>query len=247
MRTWAQSAAKAVMLTVTFAAAGACVAGAAFAGTPASSAPAGSGSASGNGSIGGGDQAGVPVGVPADVCGNAAAVLGDSAAGCEGTATARSSGSPGRPQELQASGTGFARVPGIDAVTRRSGARGGNRGRRLRGMDTPRQGTAMLRSPAYQGAERGLAVLGAPGVPAGTPDLTDLAAPSAAGGLPAGGAAVRNAMPASSLAAETAPGVGATTAPGMGSASFYSLAIGALMAGAVALKMAGRRIRGRKG
>jgi hypothetical protein len=32
----------------------------------------------------------------------------------------------------------------------------------------------------------------------------------------------------------------------MGSASFYCLAIGALMAGAVALKMAGRRIRGRK-
>jgi hypothetical protein len=45
-------------------------------------------------------------------------------------------------------------------------------------------------------------------------------------------------MPASTLAADSAPG--------MGSASFYCLAIGALMAGAVALKMAGRRIRGRK-
>jgi hypothetical protein len=45
-------------------------------------------------------------------------------------------------------------------------------------------------------------------------------------------------MPASTLAADSAPG--------MGSASFYCLAIGALMAGAVALRMAGRRIRGRK-
>jgi hypothetical protein len=32
----------------------------------------------------------------------------------------------------------------------------------------------------------------------------------------------------------------------MGTASFYSLAIGILMAGGVALKMAGRRIRGLK-
>jgi ChpA-C len=195
----------------------------------------GSGSASGNGSVGGGNQVAAPVTGPVDVCGNVAAVLGDSAAGCEGTAAARTGGSPARPEE--SSGSGGVSDPAIGAVTRTSGARGGSRGRGGR-TATPHQGTAMAQSPAYQGAERGLAVLGAPPVPTGTPDLTDLAAPSAAGGLPAGSTAVRNAMPASALAADTAPG--------MGSASFYSLAIGALMAGAVALKMAGRRIRGRK-
>jgi hypothetical protein len=307
MRTWAHWTAKAVMLTVTFAAAGAGVSGVALAGTvaggtsgastsgsgtsgsgtsgsgsvlagdqahapaelpanvcgnaaavlglaragcrggaSADGAPAGSGSTSGDGSVGGGNQAGAPVNGPADMCGNVAAVLGDSAAGCEGTATAQATGPAGRSRESQASGTGNVSVPGIDAVTRKSGVRGGSRGHGLRGMATPHLGTALAQSPAYQGAERGLAVLGAPPVPAGTPDLTDLAAPSATGGLPAGGTAVRNAMPDSSLAAETAPGGGAGTASGMGSASFYSLAIGTLMAGAVALKMAGRRIRGRK-
>ncbi len=282
MRTWAHWTAKTVMLTVTFAAAGAGVSGVALAGTGAStsgngsvlggnqarvpvSIPAnvcgnagallglalagcqggasvratqiGSGSTTGNGSVGGGDQAAAPVAGPVDVCGNAAAVLGDSAAGCEGTAAARTGGSPARPGESTASGSGHVSDPAIDAVTRTPGARGDSRGRGGR-MTTPHQGTAMMRSPAYQGAERGLAVLGAPPVPSGTPDLTDLAAPSAAGGPSAGSTAVRNAMPASSLAADTAPG--------MGSASFYSLAIGALMAGAVALKMAGRHIRGRK-
>ncbi len=297
MRTWAHWTAKAVMLTVGFAAAGAGVSGVALAGTVAGGtsgasasgsgsvprgdqahapaglpangcgnaaallglalagcqggtsaygAPAGSVPAGGDGSVGGGSQAGAPVNGPADVCGSVAAVLGDSAAGCEGTATAQAAGSAGQSREPQASGTGNVSVPGMDAVTRKSGVRGGSRGHGLRGMATPHQGTALPRSPAYQGAERGLAVLGAPGVPAGTSDLTDLAAPSATGGLPAGGTAVRNAMPDSSLAAETAPGGGAGTASGMGSASFYSLAIGTLMAGAVALKMAGRRIRGRK-
>lgn len=284
MRTWAHWTAKTVMLTVTFAAAGAGVSGVALAGTGAGgstsgngsvlggnqaripvSIPAnvcgnagallglalagcqggasvqaaqiGSGSTSGDGSVGGGNQVAAPVTGPVDVCGNAAAVLGDSAAGCEGMAAARTGGSPARPGESTASGSGGVSDPAIDAVTRTSGARGDSRGRGGREV-TPHQGTATAQSPAYQGAERGLAVLGAPPVPTGTPDLTDLAAPSAAGGVPAGSTAVRNAMPASSLAADTASG--------MGSASFYSLAIGALMAGAVALKMAGRRIRGRK-
>jgi hypothetical protein len=98
--------------------------------------------------------------------------------------------------------------------------------------------TLVPRSRARQAAPRGLAVLGALPVAAGTPDLTDHAVPPAGSATAADSTAVRNVMPANTLAADSAPG--------MGSASFYCLAIGALMAGAVALKMAGRRIRGRK-
>ena len=117
--------------------------------------------------------------------------------------------------------------------------RGGVRpGRRGTASSQRGAGAVVPRSPASQAAPSGLAVLGALPATPGTPDLTDLAAPPAASAKTADSTAVRNVMPASTLAA--------ASAPGMGSASFYSLAIGALMAGAVALKMAGRRIRGRK-
>jgi hypothetical protein len=97
----------------------------------------------GRGSIGSGNQANARVSAPVSVCGNAAAVLGDSAAGCEGTASVQ---------------------------------------------------------PAL---------------------------------VPEAGQAI----PATPLAADSASG--------LTNSSFYSLAIGALVAGAVALKMAGRRSRDR--
>ena len=68
--------------------------------------------------------------------------------------------------------------------------------------------------------------------------LTDLAAPAAASAPAAGGIAGGQPIPANALAADSASG--------MGGVSFYFLAIGGLMAGAVALKMAGRRIRGHR-
>ena len=68
--------------------------------------------------------------------------------------------------------------------------------------------------------------------------LADLAGPAAASAPVAGGTEDGQPIPANALAADSASG--------MGSVSFYFLAIGALLAGAVALKMAGRRIRGHR-
>jgi hypothetical protein len=274
------------MLTATFAAAGTGMPGLAFAET------------SGAGGSG---------------CGNAAAVLGDSAAGCEALAAVQQAGgSPMRPagamtghphsvpmRRLGAAPPmagsllpGLATLPVVSALESQpaqaangASAAKGALGRRpsgpagvhlpwaskgpttgrlplgttrggltrvpgTHGKTTvkwpgrraasfhPGAGTVVPRTPARQAAPRGLAVLGALPAVAGTPDLTDHAAPPAGSATTADSTAVRNVMPASTLAADSAPG--------MGSASFYCLAIGALMAGAVALKMAGRRIRGRK-
>lgn len=284
MRTWAHWTAKTVMLTATFAAAGAGLPGAAFA------------AASGAGGSG---------------CGNAAAVLGDSAAGCEALAAVQpAGGSPTRPagavagqphtvpmrrlgaappttaplttvppmagslipglatlpvvsalqgQHAQASKAkaaskaskakaaslgkaGSGRRPALPAGVHLPWAAAGRATGRLP-LGRTRDGVTRLprtdgRTPARQAAPRGSAVLGALPAVAGTPDLTDHAVPPAGSATTADSTAVRNVMPASTLAADSAPG--------MGSASFYCLAIGALMAGAVALKMAGRRIRGRK-
>jgi hypothetical protein len=273
------------MLTATFAAAGAGLPGAAFAAT------------SGAGGSG---------------CGNAAAVLGDSAAGCEALATVQhAGGSPMRPaggitgqphtvpmrrlgaapattgplttvppmagsllpglatlpvvsalqgQHAQAaSKTSKANAAGLGKSARLGRARSGRRPALPAGVHLPwastgsatgrlplgtaREGVTRSprthgKTPVTQAAPRGPSVLGALPAAAGTPDLTDHAVPPAGSATTADSTAVRNVMPASTLAADSAPG--------MGSASFYCLAIGALMAGAVALKMAGRRIRGRK-
>ena len=84
MRTWAHWTAKTVMLTATFAAAGA-----GFTDTAFAVSGGGGGSTSGLDSPLSGNQVSAPVSVPANVCGNAAAVLGDSLAGCAGTASVR--------------------------------------------------------------------------------------------------------------------------------------------------------------
>ena len=75
MRPWASWTAKTALLAAGFAAAGGGLSGVALAGT-------GGSSTSGNASVLSGDQLIAPVGLPVDVCGNAAAVLGDSTAGC---------------------------------------------------------------------------------------------------------------------------------------------------------------------
>jgi len=100
-------------------------------------------------------------------------------------------------------------------------------GRRMAGSPPPGLGTLPVTS----------ALNGLPSRPASS-SLTDLAAPGAADAPPAAGGTGGNSMPASTLTADSSSG--------MGVVSFYSLAIGAVMAGAVALKLAGRRIRGHK-
>ena len=105
MRTWAHWTAKTVMLTATFAAAGAGLPGAALA------APAGGGgSASGLGSVLGGNQASAPISAPGDVCGSAVAVLGLGLAGCRGgaPATGTSAGASGGSVSPATSGNGSA-------------------------------------------------------------------------------------------------------------------------------------------
>ena len=103
MRTWAHWTAKTVMLTATFAAAGAGLPGAALA------APAGGGgSTTGLGSVLGGNQASAPISAPADVCGSAVAVLGLGLAGCQGGAsvTGPPAGSSGGSVSAATSGNG---------------------------------------------------------------------------------------------------------------------------------------------
>lgn len=87
MNVWTQRTARTLMLAAGFAAAGTGLSTAAFAGTGPIT--------SGTGSVAGGNQANIPITVPVDVCGNAAAILGAATAGCEGGATvAGQGGSP---------------------------------------------------------------------------------------------------------------------------------------------------------
>src|ERR1700760_575644 len=117
MRTWAHWTAKTVMLTAGVATAGAGFSGAAFAAGPGGSSGA---VTSGLGSVLGGNQAGAPVSLPVDVCGDAAAVLGLSLAGCGG-------GASSAPSAGLASGTGGAGGLGSADVTSGTGSvAGGN-------------------------------------------------------------------------------------------------------------------------
>jgi len=83
MHSWASWTAKTVLVTTGFAVAGGGFAGAAFAGT---------GTNAGNISVLGGNQVSVPVSIPADICGNAVALLGGSTAGCQGGAQVTGAG-----------------------------------------------------------------------------------------------------------------------------------------------------------
>jgi hypothetical protein len=79
MKSWAIWTARTVLVTTGFVAAGGGLAGVALASTPG-------GSNTDNVSVLSGNQIGVPVSVPIDVCGNAAAILGFATAGCQGGA-----------------------------------------------------------------------------------------------------------------------------------------------------------------
>jgi hypothetical protein len=143
----------------------------------------------GDGGVGSGNDVEVPVSVPANVCGNAAAVLGDSNAGCEGGAT------------VGGTAHGLA-----------------------------------VRKYALSSAQ--LAGLGAlPGL-ANLPVLAGLTNLPLRPGLPGAGSL----LPTSALSALTSN----VAAGGMSGDSFATLAIGALLAGAAALKLAGRRSKARK-
>ncbi len=266
MRPWAEWTAKTALLAAGFAAAGGGLSGVALAGT-------GGSNPSGNASVDSNNQVIAPVSIPADICGNAAAVLGDSTAGCAGGAISantnnRSAGTaiPGTlmPGTLMkgvvapvtsvlgsaAPLAGLKPVSGLTSlagVTRHTGPLVHALGLGGPGAVSslgPGSGSALSTTPnAGSGAGAGnatvpsasqLAGLGAlPGL-ADLPSLAGLANMPALNGVTGGGIP----MPGTALSA--------TNAPGMSSDSFAALAVGALLAGASALKIAGGRARDRK-
>jgi hypothetical protein len=299
MRTWAHWTAKTVMLTASFAAAGAGLSGMAFAaGGPvstvrATSSGGGLGSAgavtSGLGSVLGGNQAGAPVSLPVDVCRNAAAVLGLGLGGCGGGASSASpASSAGASSELRSVGvtngagsvadgkqrsapasapvqacgnaTGYARAGCGGGVAATSAGSPGSITARTSGRSSVAAGNQVNApvTPPASVCGNAAAVLGdsaagcegtASANSAGGRTFADTPgtgiAPGRSGGAaapatrgPGRAAAGSNAVPATTLAAD-APA-------GMSNISIYSLAIGALVAGVVALRMAGRRFRGHR-
>ena len=266
MRTWASWTAKTALLAAGFAAAGGGLSGVALAGSPGATAtlpaarapqtPAsdpGSGNLAGSGNAllaDSGNAVSLPVSLPVDVCGDAAAVLGDSTTGCAGGALAG-------PATRQAAGDNADAITGgviqsalaplsglapLSAVTASGPATPGILGASRPAAPTPGSGRTPDRTPGAGAGARDtnvpaasqLAGLGTlPGL-ADLPSLAGLANMPALNGVTGGGIP----MPGTALSA--------ANFPGMSSDSFAALAVGALLAGASALKIAGRRARDRK-
>ena len=174
---------------------------------------------------------------PASPCGSTAAVLGDSTAGCVSGALADVT------QPRSASGTGsggtaagaiqraVAPVTSVLGVT--SPAPRGLTGERVRSIFDSQPSASGAGDTNVPAASQ-LAGLGAlPGL-ADLPSLAGLANMPALNGVSGGGIP----MPGTALSA--------ASTSGMSSDSFAALAVGALLAGASALKIAGRRARDRK-
>jgi len=251
MHPWASWTAKTALLAVGFAAVGGGLSGAALA-------------ASGGGSAGSG-HVGASVGLPADVCGSADALLGITGTPCPDV-TASSlppvhapETGPGAAGD-QADGSAVGRV--VKSAMAPLTATLGENGRTPVPSLAPRSATTRHPSPSRIAGTDGASAPGTDGTltdPSGTaagdtnvPAATQLAGLGALPGLvdlpsSAGLAdtSARNevtgggtAMPGTSLSA-------ANTSD-MSSDSFAALAVGALLAGASALKIAGRRARDRK-
>jgi len=295
MKSWAKWTAKTALVTAGLAAAGGGLPGVALAGT--------GGPNMGNVAILGGNQVGVLAGVPIDICGNAVAVLGIAAAGCEGGAEVLAQGGPAASSGSSSRGaatTGNAWVGGgntiqvpVNGAVNACGNAVGNAQARCQGGAILPGGSAtreikkaglsagnisagsgnQVKVPAsvpgnvcgnaaavlgdsnagcegsttVNGSDHGrrgllssaqLAGLGTlPGL-ANLPALAGLTNVPLLQGLANGGSL----LPASALSAFTSN----VDAGGMSGDSFVTLAVGALLAGAAALKLAGRRPRARK-
>jgi hypothetical protein len=95
MTSWTRRTAKTILLSAGIAAAATALPTAAFASTGPTT--------SGTGSVASGNQVSIPITIPINVCGNAAALLGVSTAACQGGASVTGSGADGAPRT---SGTG---------------------------------------------------------------------------------------------------------------------------------------------
>jgi hypothetical protein len=242
MRPWARWAARTALVTFGLAAATGGLSGIAVAGTGGEGNPGGLGLLGGTG----------PLAPVSTVCGDASALLGIAVAGCSGV------------------GAGAAASAGKHRATS-VGAPGGSisPGARTRGVSQDRPGASSA-STALQGAVMpgelsGTAspalrqifsdTLNAPGLGAGNTDNTAASGQVGLGGLPGLADLPSLSGPTNPSARSDAPGGSAlmpisalntADASGMSSDSFAALAIGALIAGAAALKIASRRARDRK-
>jgi hypothetical protein len=220
---------------------------------PVTAGPSASGVTRGSVSVGSGNTVNIPVNTPADVCGNAAAILGDSTAGCAGGANTvdtniRSAGTGIRGAVASAASApgaagplaGLRPVSGLTSLSGVTSTGGPGRtsglGRRSGSSstfnETPGVGSGAGHANVPTAAQ--LAGLGALPALADLPSLAGLADMPALNGVTEGGIP----MPGTALSA--------ASVPGMNSDSYAALAVGALLAGASALKIAGRRARDRK-
>jgi len=245
------------LVAVVSAAAGGGLSGIAFAGTGGDG--TGSGGSSASTPLLGGNGLLAPLGIPDAVCSDTSALLGIAVAGCRSGAVA--SYEKPRGAVRAARGTASTRTAAATGAAAAAGASGAD----SRGAKND-SGGASSASTAFSGAVTSGPdssalrqtfgdTLNAPGLGAGTtdnpaaarqnglatlpglaelPSLNGLTSASAGQGTPGGSTL----MPSNALSA--------ADVAGMSSDSFAALAIGALLAGAAALKIASRRARDRK-
>jgi hypothetical protein len=258
MRPWARWTARTALVAVVSAAAGGGLSGIAFAGTGTGTGTGTGGGSSASTPLLGGSGLLAPLGIPDAVCSDTSALLGIAVAGCRsgavasyekpggarGNAAATTATTAKTAAATGAAGASVAHPRGAkndgggasSASTAFSGAvTSGPDSSALRQtfsdtLNAPGLGAGTTDNPAAS-RQNGLATL--PGL-AELPSLNGLTSASAGQGTPGGSTL----MPSSALSA--------ADVAGMSSDSFAALAIGALLAGAAALKIASRRARDRK-
>ena len=210
--------------------------------------------------VGGGNTVSTPVSVPADVCGDTAGVLGGSAASCAGGAGgSTTAGSSVRtlteheaapPASVPGSDGPLAGLGPVSGLTPLSGLTGTS----SQGLSAA-AGTSGSGPESAPGAGRTFAAssgassgTGSAGIPSASqlaglgtlPGLADLPSLAGLANMPALSSGNRAAVPMPGTA------LSAADAAGLSSNSYAALAVGSLLAGASALKIAGRRARDRK-
>jgi ChpA-C len=193
----------------------------AVAGCPGGSSVSGGGGSgsgavtSGHGSVGGGNQVSAPASVPADVCGNSAAVLGDSLAGCEGTASVSQTAWSSSGREAGRTGTGGTQP----------GPGGSIAGSLPPGLDTLPVTSALNGLPSHS----------APST------VTDLAAPAADSAPATAGGPGAKPLPANTLAADSSSGLGSVSFYSLAIGALLAGAVALKLAGR---RIRGRHFRG---
>ena len=249
MRPWARWTARMALVAVVSAAAGGGLSGIAFAGTGGDGSSASIPLLGGNGLL-------APLGIPDGVCGDTSALLGIAVVGCRSGAVASfekprvtDGGAVRGVSGSVSAGAAGAEPRGAEPRGAKSGDRGASSASTVfqsaatsepdssalrqtfsDTLNAPGLGAGTTDNPAAS-RQNGLATL--PGL-AELPSLNGLTSASAGQGTPGGSTL----MPSSALSA--------ADVAGMSSDSFAALAIGALLAGAAALKIASRRARDRK-